>query len=384
MQRLCNGCRVTTLVLALLLCCAPETPEPRGVVSVDDTEQVEVPQPAEVLLRHTLDLSRHPDATCNDGTPGFFYLRPGVNPTRWLLVLQGGGACETEEICLERMETDPELYTSDPALHPETLDPGGIFSRDPSLNPRLADATHVFLRYCSSDWWTGDLGPTEANGGLAFRGHRILMAVLDTLEREHGLAAAREVLLAGMSAGGIGMSLNLDAVADELPQARVWGLQDAGIALDFASVRPEDYWEELDVDVAIDLGLTWNTPLYDGCLAETERDARCFERSFFAQRIRTPIFLRQARRDRLLREEVRAEVQRHGEVRYRGRVTDELLLMAVDEVQADDAAFVPDVSEHVVLTGDAWFEQRIAGVSAAEAFEVWADDSADRPAVWLE
>src|SRR5262245_20217121 len=57
------------------------------------------------LMKVTLDLALHPDAICNDGSPGVIYVRRASAPAdanKWALYLQGGGSCHSFEDCLAR------------------------------------------------------------------------------------------------------------------------------------------------------------------------------------------------------------------------------------------------------------------------------------------
>ena len=45
---------------------------------------------------------------CNDGSPGVFYVRPGMGADvdKWIIHTQGGGACTAYETCLERCQDE--------------------------------------------------------------------------------------------------------------------------------------------------------------------------------------------------------------------------------------------------------------------------------------
>jgi hypothetical protein len=63
---------------------------------------------------------------------------------------------------------------------------------------------------------------------LFFDGHANFASILDELEAKHGLRAAKNVLLEGGSAGGLGTFVNADYLADRLPQATVKAAPNAG------------------------------------------------------------------------------------------------------------------------------------------------------------
>lgn len=62
------------------------------------------PATASCFSRVTIPGAQFPDAVCNDGSPGVFYVRPGVglDQDKWVIHLQGGGACKDFESCAER------------------------------------------------------------------------------------------------------------------------------------------------------------------------------------------------------------------------------------------------------------------------------------------
>ena len=119
---------------------------------------------------------------------------------------------------------------------PKVQTVGGVFSKSP-LNP-WADANKVYLSYCSSDAWVGDVAASSATYGYAFRGQRIIEATLADVALNRGLGATAQVLFGGCSAGARGAMFNLDYVAQYLPAgATVKGLLDSALWLD---VSPPD------------------------------------------------------------------------------------------------------------------------------------------------
>jgi hypothetical protein len=70
--------------------------------------------------------------------------------------------------------------------------------------------------------------PSNATWGLYFSGHHVFTAILDALDKSAGLAAATEIILTGASAGGIGVWINVDFLAERYPAARVVAAPVAG------------------------------------------------------------------------------------------------------------------------------------------------------------
>jgi ribosome maturation protein SDO1 len=162
---------------------------------------------------------------CLDGSMAGYYLRQGSKAGRFVIYLQGGGACYDEHSCTSRAKGD--LGSS--KKWPGQLSGSQFLSTDCSANPGFCNATGVYIKYCTGDAHSGNhTAPTPASWGLIFDGHANFAAILDDLESAHGLGAATDVLLTGGSAGGIGTFANADFLADRLPQAMVKAAPDAG------------------------------------------------------------------------------------------------------------------------------------------------------------
>lgn len=118
----------------------------------------------------------------------------------------------------------------------------GIFGSDANTNP-FASANMVFVKYCSSDSWFGDAPASPATYGYAFRGARIVSAVIGALTQYNGLGAsgqAERLLFSGCSAGGRGALVNLDTVAALAPpNVRVQGFLDAAAWVDVQPIIPD-------------------------------------------------------------------------------------------------------------------------------------------------
>ena len=69
---------------------------------------------------------------------------------------------------------------------------------------------------CSQDLHSGTVNtPSNATFGYRFAGRHILSAVIDDLKAKHDMANATDVMLAGDSAGGMGVWLNLRFVKQQ-------------------------------------------------------------------------------------------------------------------------------------------------------------------------
>lgn len=166
------------------------------------------------------------DAVGNDGSQAWIYAlapAPGA-PRRWRVHLQGGGLCYDASSCQLRQADVPAMMTYDG--FPDSLVGTGILSSDSAVTP-WSDYGAVFVHYGSSDFFDG----AGDNGGWRFRGRAIVQAAMNYIKQQGG-GIVRELILSGISAGGVGVLASIDWISAMFPQARVLGLCDAGWILD--------------------------------------------------------------------------------------------------------------------------------------------------------
>jgi len=315
------------------------------------------------LQRHTLDLARFPDAQCNDGTAAVIYFRPHLgdaNRNKWIIQLQGGGGCASADDCAKRwcgVDTGFGMTQMTGNVAPlRRIDGMGIMARpadapQAAANP-YANFNQVFLRYCSSDAWSGTARDSSleaknpATGSTVrmrahFLGSRILDAALATLRQDGvgaltytyggiaalpNLDAADEVVLAGASAGGAGVVKNLDRIRELLRSTNTrcagascplifHGLMDSIFApsmldLDFSqstycrdlgACTPEAF---LTLQRQSGQGRLWQPRLDQSCLdllGPAGLDWRCLDNTYVTRNhITTPFFVRMGLTDELL------------------------------------------------------------------------------------
>ena len=191
------------------------------------------------------------NVTCNDGSTAGYYIRRNQESRRWIIYLEGGWFCYDETSCEARWLRLRTLMSSDRLVSyhsnyfvlkrkyfsrwPEVKTVGGILSSDREENPHFADANHVLVPYCSSDSWSGTARAKPGNK-FSFLGAEILSEVVRELFSWEQLASGRELYLVGSSAGGTGVLVNLDSVADLVRnlggRMRVRGIVDSGWFLD--------------------------------------------------------------------------------------------------------------------------------------------------------
>ncbi|MGD8210079.1 MAG: pectin acetylesterase-family hydrolase [Desulfobacterales bacterium] len=73
----------------------PDPPAAPGPNATSQLKACSAANPSECLQRVTIPMNNFPNATCNDGSPGIFYVRPGAgeDANKWIIHTQGGGSC---------------------------------------------------------------------------------------------------------------------------------------------------------------------------------------------------------------------------------------------------------------------------------------------------
>ena len=169
-------------------------------------------------------------AKCLDGTQAGYYYQAAnkaEDKKKWVIYLNGGGECDNQVAC--QSQTGNALGSS--KYFSNTSESSGwYFGSDYCpYNPMLCGWNHVLDPYCSQDLHSGRVViATNKTWGLYFSGHLILKATLDALDKTGGLKDATDILVTGASAGGIGVWMNVDYIAQRYPSARVTAATVAG------------------------------------------------------------------------------------------------------------------------------------------------------------
>ncbi|PFX31169.1 palmitoleoyl-protein carboxylesterase notum1a-like isoform X1 [Stylophora pistillata] len=229
-------------------------------------------------LHHLTDRN----VTCNDGTPAGYYLRKAHGSKRWIVYLAGGEFCTSSESCNARYSKMKYLMSS--ATWSSFRFGTGILSSDPVLNPTWWNANLVYIPYCSSDAWIGNASASETGERFSFVGSRILERVFMELTSK-GLDNAKRLLVAGSSAGGIGVILNLDRIDKRLEMGGlkidVRGLADSGWYLDIPPCPAGGkhcQGAKLQENNMISIGMTyWRGVVPDDCARRNpQKKWKCF------------------------------------------------------------------------------------------------------------
>ena len=188
----------------------------------------------DAYLGHSVLLSKAVDETgakCLDGSPGRYYFAPATtisSSTKYLMFLEGGGWCSGiytpymtgGNSCTQRINTEFGTTKNDPTT--QNFNKIGMLGNNVTLYPLTYDWNKIYLRYCDGGSYSGNLetpinysSNNGTNGTLYFRGKRILDAVFEDLILNKSLSNATDFILAGGSAGGLGVWLHANYIYEK-------------------------------------------------------------------------------------------------------------------------------------------------------------------------
>ena len=200
-------------------------------------------------------LYSHVDAYCNDGSKAVFYLDSScTSTTHWMIALEGGGGCSSEDQCIQRLQdrtgSTSVLTSSLPLRRFVNIKGRSILSSNAKENPPFHDFCHVLVPYCSSDFWLGNTS-TSSTSSDHYQGARIFEEVITKLLQHHGLNTSKEVVLFGLSAGGVGALNQFPWLSSQLPpDAHLSLIIDSGWFINFKDVLKDLYSSPPFVPVA--------------------------------------------------------------------------------------------------------------------------------------
>eukprot|EP00039_Didymoeca_costata_P020578 m.341751 g.341751 ORF g.341751 m.341751 type:complete len:418 (+) comp20454_c0_seq1:125-1378(+) len=178
-----------------------------------------------VLVKLSAEEVQPTKAFCLDGSNPAMYVEKtknasSENATKWVLTLQGGGACTSLSSCVNAAGGSRGTSNNLKPTGSAGYSPG---SSSMALNPMFYDWNHVMFQYCDGMFFAGGVeGPIDVSNmtkkisQIWMRGFSILNALLKNLVKDHGLTSATEVLLNGGSAGGYAAYLHTDFIHEFL------------------------------------------------------------------------------------------------------------------------------------------------------------------------
>uniref|UniRef100_A0A8C5G6R7 Uncharacterized protein n=1 Tax=Gouania willdenowi TaxID=441366 RepID=A0A8C5G6R7_GOUWI len=328
-----------------------------------------------------LQFLKNVSVTCNDGSPAGYYIKESRGSRRWLLFLEGGWYCFNRQTCDSRYETMRSLMSS--TNWPLSRTGTGILSSQPEENPHWWNANMVFVPYCSSDVWSGVSPKTDHSKttlcDYAFMGSLIIKEVINELLNK-GLENAKVLLLAGSSAGGTGVLLNVDQVAEHLGsqghgEVRVRGLMDSGWFLDNKQYKFTDCLDTISCapTEAIKRGIRyWGGMVPESCRqVHVGEEWKCFFGYKVFPTLKSPVFVVQWLFDeaQLTADNIHLTGQPVHEDQWRYIQTlGQELRSTLQDVKA---IFAPACLSHKLITRTNWMDIQVKGTSLPRALHCW-------------
>ena len=244
------------------------------------------------------DFAQDHSAYCLDGSAAGYYVDEVPDSQGWVIYLEGGGLCVTRFDCEARKKGGEGSSTKWPATFSDTTN---VLAGHQDANP-FANFSAVWVPYCSGDTWTGTQLHNQHLGGLATCGHNIVRALLHHLRNTTAtFGTARQLLLSGGSAGGIGVFHNIDFVADELERlgmrTAVRGTPQAGYFFPRGVCNFETFalGSRAPFDFFAAGYVKWLEGGYvnEACAAAVTPPSRCWDVSVAAEYLKTPLFIAQ-------------------------------------------------------------------------------------------
>ena len=156
---------------------------------------------------------------------------------KWIIFFEGGGGCSSFQECNDRWlqygGPEPNPLMSSLQYTDEVIG-RDLLSANLSINPVFHNFTRVLVPYCSQDAFLADRNNPVHNAtsghivngttfdnttdadNFIYKGKVIFQAVFEELISDYGLANASKIVLAGSSAGGLGVLNHLSWVEKTL------------------------------------------------------------------------------------------------------------------------------------------------------------------------
>lgn len=157
------------------------------------------------------NLPRSGLARCLDGSQPAFYFRSGHGDGihKWQVHFEGGGWCFDLDWCQQRSKTYYGSSKTYPNCLPKTVQRETL-SQNKEMNPLLYNWNTVMVKYCDGTSYAGDTTHTFKDKELYFRGRHNRDETIQFLLQRLGMSKAETVVIAGCSAGALGVYLGID------------------------------------------------------------------------------------------------------------------------------------------------------------------------------
>lgn len=168
------------------------------------------------------------NAFCGDGSTTGIGVNLSKKSSRVLIYLEGGGACWSDFTCVQAMTASNFKSGFKEADFKSTVTQelgSSYFDRNAADNP-FKDYSMVYVPYCTGDIHAGDNTVMYAGKPAKHVGFKNVSAYLERLAPT--FPSADRVILAGVSAGGFGASVNWEQTQKAFGKIRVDLIDDSG------------------------------------------------------------------------------------------------------------------------------------------------------------
>lgn len=178
------------------------------------------------------------DALCNDFSQAVYYMADSAPTDEWIIFFEGGGGCSSLQECNDRWLRYDGPGGPNPLMsslqYTDDVIGRDLLSTNLTINPLFHAFTRVLVPYCSQDAFLADRNnsvrdampgytvndtnfdnTTDADNFI-YKGRVIFQSVFEELISDYGLADASKIVLAGSSAGGLGLLNHLSWVEETL------------------------------------------------------------------------------------------------------------------------------------------------------------------------
>ncbi|CAN4099599.1 unnamed protein product [Withania somnifera] len=164
----------------------------------------------------------------------------------------------------------------------------GLLSNNNSYNPDFYNWHRIMIRYCDGSSYTGEVEAVDKATNQHYRGARIFQAIIEELLAK-GMKNAKNAILSGCSAGGLGTMINCDRFQSLLPStARVKCLSDGAY---FILDNDDKRAKVLESTYAAVVNLHNSTKMLPSSCTSRMTPALCFFPQNLQKYIKTPLFI---------------------------------------------------------------------------------------------
>lgn len=304
-----------------------------------------------------------------------------------MIFFEGGGGCSTAQECNERYLNNSTRILMSAKKLTQSIEGKDLLSNNMEDNPLFHGFTHVLVPYCSQDAFLAnsslpvvDLGDSK-NISYVFRGRVILQSIIQDL-LPLGLNSSKRVVLAGSSAGGVGILNNLEWIKEHLsPSVELSLIIDSSWFIPYSGYHAINFSLEyanfynLDQPACLDHSLGFPCCTSLACLLTDDSIQRSLPHTFFVTSLFDIFTLEESLKDiiEMLDFSASAEISDQDFLRmfntYGALMNSTLLDTFAHRNNPNVSVFAPSCTQHVFLaTSSLWDENGLLNATVDGSF----------------